>query len=114
MRYLLGHFFVGKTDHKPLVGLLKKIDSIKNQRLIAMALATTEFSFEVEYLPGKRNILVDYGTRHISDTDWPVDVQDPLEPDSLFPFIQRINNRFFPSHRKNIYTVQLTLKNSID
>ena len=63
--YILGHFLIGKTNHKPLVGLRKKIDLIENQRLLAMALATTEFSFEVGYLPCKRNVLVDYGTRHI-------------------------------------------------
>ena len=39
--YLLEYFFIGKTDHKPLIGMLKKIDSIENQRLLAMALATT-------------------------------------------------------------------------
>ena len=61
-----------KTDHKPLIGLQKKFDSIENQRLLAMVLATSEFSFNQEYLAGKKNIIADYGTRQIPDTDWPV------------------------------------------
>ena len=51
-----------------------------------MVLATTEFSFELQYLPGKKNVLADYGTRHIPDTDWPVIEEDPLELTDLFPF----------------------------
>ena len=68
-----------------------------------MALATTEFSFEVEYFPGKRNVLADYGTRHIPDTDWPVDEQDPLELDSLFPF-NAFTNVSFPIIEKHLYS----------
>ena len=77
--YLLGHHFTVKTDHKPLIGLQNKVDSIENQRLLSMVLATTEFSFDLQYLPGKKNILADYGTRHIPDSDWPVLEEDPLE-----------------------------------
>ena len=103
--YLLGHFFIGKTDHKPLIGMLKKIDSIENQRLLAMALATTEFSFEIEYLPGKRNVLADYGTRHIPDEDWPVIEEDPLELNSLFPF-NNFTTVDFPVFEKLFYAQQ--------
>ena len=46
--YLLGHHFTLKTDHKPLIGLQKKFDAIENQRLLAMVLATSEFSFDME------------------------------------------------------------------
>ena len=46
--YLLGHHFIAQTDHKPLLGLQKKINSIENQRLLSMILATTEFSFDLE------------------------------------------------------------------
>ena len=51
-----------KTDHKPLIGLQKKFDSIENQRLLAMVLATSEFSFNLAYLAGKKNIIADCGT----------------------------------------------------
>ena len=67
--YLLGHHFIAQTDHKPLLGLQKKINSIENQRLLSMILATTEFSFDLEYIPGKKNVIADYGTRYIPDTD---------------------------------------------
>ena len=49
-----------------------------------MVLVTTEFSFELQYLPGKKNVLADYATRHIQHTDWPVIEEDPLELAALF------------------------------
>ena len=67
-----------KTDHKPLSGLQKKGDSIENQRLrtyLTMVLATTEFSFNLEFLAGKKNVLANYGTR-----------DNPLELNNLLPF----------------------------
>ena len=103
--FLLGHFFVGKTDHKPLIGLLKKIDSIENQRLLTMVLATTEFSFEIEYIPGKKNILADFGTRHIPLTDWPIQEEDPLELNSLLPF-HNFTSIEFPVLHKRLYNQQ--------
>ena len=87
----MGHHFTLKTDHKPLIGLQKKFDAIENQRLLAMVLATSEFSFDMEYLPGKKNILADYGTRQIPDTDWPIEADDPIELNNLLPF-----NSFLP------------------
>ena len=51
-----------------------------------MVLATTEFPFEIEYIPQKKNVLADYSTRHIPLTDWPVQEEDPLELNSLFLF----------------------------
>ena len=54
--------FIVKTDHKPLIGLQNKVDTIENQRLLSMVLATTEFSFDLQHLPRKKNILAEYGT----------------------------------------------------
>ena len=70
-----------------------------------MVLATTEFSFEIEYIPGKKNVLADYGTRHIPLTDWPVQEEDPLELDSLFPF-HSFTSIEFPVFQKRLYNQQ--------
>jgi hypothetical protein len=51
-----------------------------------MVLATTEFSFNLEFLAGKKNVLADYGTRQIPDTDWPIQEDDSLELNNLLPF----------------------------
>ena len=52
-----------------------------------MALATTKFAFNIEYVPGKKNIIVDSGTRHIPETDWAINEEDPFELNSLFPSV---------------------------
>ena len=83
--YLNGHPFEAFTDHKPLVGLSKKLDNIDNQRMTAMLISTLEYSYSMNYLPGKKNILADYGTRQIPVTDWDPPVNDPLE---LCPFLE--------------------------
>ena len=80
-QYLLGHHFEAYTDHKPLVGICKKIDSIDNLRMTAMLVSTLEFSYTLSYLPGNKNVLADYGTRNIPETDWPAPEEDPLEID---------------------------------
>jgi hypothetical protein len=102
--YLIGHHFIAQTDHKPLIGLQKKVDSIQNQRFLSMVLATTEFSFELQYLPGKKNVLADYGTRHIPDTDWPVIEEDPLELTDLFPFTLCSKILEYPNFEKHMYS----------
>ena len=41
-----------------------------------------EYSYNLTYLPGKKNILADYGNRQTPESDWePLD-DDPLE---LYP-----------------------------
>ena len=69
-----------------------------------MVLATTEFSFKSKYLPGKKNVLADYGTRHISDTDWPVEQEDPLELSDLFPFSMVSTILEYPDTQKHMYS----------
>ena len=81
---LHGNHFDAVTDHKPLVGLTKKLDDIDNQRITAMLISTSEYSYSMSYLPGKKNILADYGTRQIPQTDWEPPLDDPLE---LNPFL---------------------------
>ena len=70
-----------------------------------MVLATTEFSFEIEYIPGKKNIVADFGTRHIPLTDWPIQEEDPLELNSLFPF-HNFTSIKFPFLHKRLYNQQ--------
>jgi RNase H-like domain found in reverse transcriptase/Reverse transcriptase (RNA-dependent DNA polymerase) len=69
-QYLFGTKFVIRTDHNPLVSLFKHIERIENQRLLKMVLSTTEFSFELEYLPGSKNVVADFGSRNIPMTDY--------------------------------------------
>ena len=102
--YLIGKFFIAHPDHKPLIGLQKKIHLIENQRLLSMVLATTEFLFELKYLPGKKNILAGYGTRHILDTAWPVEQEDPLELSDLFPFSMVSTILEYPDIQKHMYS----------
>ena len=83
-QYLLGTDFVVKTDHKPLVGLFKHIERIENQRLLAMVLSPSEFKFDLEFIPGTRNVIADFGSRMIPASDYP----DPKDasPDIFFSF----------------------------
>jgi len=104
--YLHGHPFQAFTDHKPLVGLSKKLDGIDNQRITAMLVSTLEYSYNLTYLPGKKNILADYGTRQIPESDWePLDAyDDPLE---LYPFLDCSVTSAevkFPDIQKHFYT----------
>ena len=49
-----------------------------------MLISTSEYSYSMSYLPSKKNILADYGTRQIPQTDWEPPLDDPLE---LNPFL---------------------------
>ena len=104
--YLHGHPFQAFTDHKPLVGLSKKLDGIDNQRITAMLVSTLEYSYNLTYLPGKKNILADYGTRQIPESDWePLDADD--DPLKLYPFLDCSVTSAevkFPDIQKHFYT----------
>ena len=67
--YLHGVFFELFTDHKPLIGLFNK-EEAPNNRMMTMLLSTTEYTFKIQYLPGVKNILADYGTRYIDVAEW--------------------------------------------
>ena len=98
---LHGHHFEVFTDHKPLVGLTKKLDNVDNQRITAMLISTSEYSYTMSYLPGKKNILADYGTRQIPETDWEPPLEDPLE---LCPFSVISASIQFPQINKHSYS----------
>ena len=55
--FIYGIKFEVYTDHKPLVGLLNKSGEVLNSRMQQMLLATTEYDFTIQYLPGTRNII---------------------------------------------------------
>jgi hypothetical protein len=78
--YLHGVFFELFTDHKPLLGLFNK-EEAPNTKMMSMILSTTEYTFKVLYLPGVKNILADFGTRHININEW--DAPPPDDKDSL-------------------------------
>lgn len=55
--YLWGRRFVLQTDHQALKWLNRLRGN--NQRLLRWSLALQDFDFEVEYIPGSKNILAD-------------------------------------------------------
>ena len=69
-QYLLGHKFMVFTVHKPLLGIFKHVERVENQRLLTLVLTTSEFNFEIKYVQGSKNIIADFGSRHIPATDY--------------------------------------------
>lgn len=61
--FLYGHKFVIKTDHKPLVSILKSPDSKFNVNWARRLLKICEMEFEVEYIKGKDNLMADLLSR---------------------------------------------------
>mmetsp|Transcript_14287 Transcript_14287/g.27015 ORF Transcript_14287/g.27015 Transcript_14287/m.27015 type:complete len:458 (-) Transcript_14287:1488-2861(-) len=66
--YLLGRKFMVMTDHSPLVHIFRKVREIENYKLINAVLSVAEFEFTLVYLPGKKNVLADFGTRLLPPT----------------------------------------------
>jgi hypothetical protein len=79
--YLHGVKFQLYTDHKPLVGFFSKVTDAPNTRMMALLLATMEYSFDVNYLPGVRNVIADYGSRYIDHSEW--DKPQPGDADGI-------------------------------
>ena len=64
-RYLHGHQFLIRTDHKPLVGVENKdLESCKNIRVVRLLEDLLGYDFITEYLPGDKNHLADHLSRH--------------------------------------------------
>ena len=103
--YLHGIFFLLFTDHKPLLGLLTKNEDAPNNRIMTMILATAEYSFKIDYIPGIQNILADFGTRFIDESEWDKPQEDDNEGlHQLFSFQVEL-----PVHiMKFLYDTQLT------
>ena len=63
--YLRGHpGFMVKTDHNPLVGLLKKDIRDASERLQPLLESCGVYNFQIEYIPGKRNKVADLLSRN--------------------------------------------------
>ena len=90
--YIYGIGFDLMTDHKPLVGLLGKLGEAPNTRMQIMMLSLAEYQFEVKYLPGIRNILADYGTRHIDTKEWDKPKED--DPEGLHELLVMEQSEF--------------------
>ena len=58
-----------------------------------MILSTSEFDFEIQHVPGSKNIVADFGSRYISESEYPVDSN--LKEDFVFTWI----------HEQTIYPV---------
>ena len=53
-----------------------------------MVLATSEFCFILEFYPGVKNVLADFGTRHIDISEWEeADEDDPTGISGLFVYV---------------------------
>ena len=85
--YLHGIKFIVRTDHQPLVGIFKKVDTIENMRMLSMVLSTVEFIFVIEYFPGVKNVIADFGSKFIDPSEWDEPSEDdPLEINEFYNF----------------------------
>ena len=71
--YILGKPVVVQTDHKPLETILRKPMGTAPLRLQAMILKVSGYDLQVEYLPGKKQILADTLSRASLDEMPPED-----------------------------------------
>ena len=103
--FLLGRPFVIRTDHKPLVHIVKKIDSIDNQRMLTMVLAIVEYGFYIEYFPGVQNVLADFGSRQL-DPDDAHDKEEDFSLEDLFTSAASDVVTDLPKISKSDYSVE--------
>ena len=53
-----------KTDHNPLVGLLKRDIRDTSEKLQPLLEVCSRYIFQTEYIPGKKNKVADLLSRH--------------------------------------------------
>ena len=67
-KFLMGNYFLVRTEHRPLNGLFKKaITSIENEDLRDVVAGLTKHSVDVEYVPGESNFFPDWISRNCVD-----------------------------------------------
>ena len=78
------------TDHKPLVKIYRdrRLDGIRNTRLVRLKQRTLPWYFKIIHLPGKTNPACDATSRYLSTTD----DQDVLDELLVLAAIQRQTN----------------------
>lgn len=109
--YLHNSRFVIRTDHKPLKYLLES--PMRNKKVQLWALSIAGYDCEIEYLPGKRNVIADFLSRPPRSKTTVLSDNQVCEPD--------INKKSYKVHNvppvKQISVVnstQLNLKQVVD
>ena len=62
-QYLYGQTFIAESDHKPLLGILRRTIAELSPRLQRMRLRTDPYDFQLVYRPGKKMIMADFLSR---------------------------------------------------
>ena len=64
-RFVLGRKFIVRTDHRPLLGLVRKpLAMIENEDLRDLVAKLAPYNFEMEYVVGAENIFPDWLSRN--------------------------------------------------
>lgn len=77
--YVYGQKFTVQTDHKPLLGLIRKPASTVTRRLQGMLLRLQGYDFELVYVPGKELFIADMLSRYGKHENTKVAVTAPQE-----------------------------------
>lgn len=71
--YLFGRKFIIKTDHRPLLGLLKKPLDDLSPRIQRLTVRLLRYNFELSYVPGKQQVVADALSRDPASEKIPTD-----------------------------------------
>lgn len=75
--YIYGRQVAVKTDHKPLVSIMKKeLNSIPSPRLQRMKLRLSKYSINLQYVPGKFLYIADLLSRYFDKNNKVSDIDD--------------------------------------
>lgn len=106
--YLYGNLFTVQTDHQPLQWLHNMKEP--NNRVLRWKIKLSEYEYEIQYLPGKDNVVADALSR--IEVNQLVDIESQPENNSLEPDLEsdmatqhsgdEDNSRYFPISEKPI------------
>ena len=87
--YLTGAQFTAVTDHKPLLGLFAKhLTELPNERVRRDMEKVADFRFELEWCPGKDNVIADALSRAPVETEGVFPTTNEVALDSADPALQ--------------------------